>query len=253
MEVDNQISDALGFSLFYSMENNEQEQIQKLLTFNKDKDLINLEVRNKYGATPLHVASFLGLVDVVELLLQAGASVNARTNRDLTPLHCAIIDFYHYDGFGDYKKIDYHKHTKEHCLIAEILLKSGADVKAKDKDGMTPLYYATGENHSFIIELLIYYRANILVLNNKKQTPFDIAVECKHYRTIVTFIKFNPEIVPAWQREKMVKIIKQIDAGTKISVWDFCQDSVTESKFDTSGISQDLFKAYELYYRQFFR
>lgn len=253
MEVDHQgtISDALGFSLFYLMENNEQEKIFELLTFHED--LINLEIKNKYGATPLHVAAFLGLVDTVELLLQAGVSVSVRTNKALTPLHCAIMDFYHYDGFGNSQKIDYHRHTKNHCLIAEMLLKSGADPNSFDINNMTPLHYATGENHYFVIELLVNYHANIFAENKRKQRPFCMAVERSYRRTIFTFIKTNYNIIPEWQKEKMIKIIRQIDSGAKISVWDFCQDSKTESVFDTSGICQDLFKAFELYYRRNFQ
>lgn len=40
---------------------------------------MNVDVRNKYGATPLNHASVLGRYDVVKMLLNAGADVNAET------------------------------------------------------------------------------------------------------------------------------------------------------------------------------
>ncbi len=40
----------------------------------------NIEVKNDAGATPLIFASVKGHPDVVKLLLERGANVNARTN-----------------------------------------------------------------------------------------------------------------------------------------------------------------------------
>lgn len=43
------------------------------------------------GVTPLHLAASEGLLDCVEMLVQAGADVQARDNIGLTPLDFARI------------------------------------------------------------------------------------------------------------------------------------------------------------------
>lgn len=57
----------------------------------KNKSLISLSffLINQEEQTPLHVASRLGNVDIVMLLLQHGARVDATTKDLYTPLHIA--------------------------------------------------------------------------------------------------------------------------------------------------------------------
>lgn len=74
------------------------------------------------GETPLHCAVMSGEPNVVTVLLDHGADVNARTLSGETPLHRAA-------RAGDVE-------------IVEILLARGADVNAKDDDGETPLVEA---------------------------------------------------------------------------------------------------------------
>jgi 26S proteasome non-ATPase regulatory subunit 10 len=90
----------------------------------KDSDIANrLNQRiGFFGDTPLHHAASAGHVDILQLLLNHGASVNAVNNDGRTPLHYAA-------SWG-------------HVDILQLLLSHGASVNAVDKEGGTPLHDA---------------------------------------------------------------------------------------------------------------
>jgi ankyrin repeat protein len=50
-----------------------------------------VNAKNKWGETPLHIAAFKSRKDVAELLLAGKAEVNAKDNKDSTPLHAAKL------------------------------------------------------------------------------------------------------------------------------------------------------------------
>lgn len=61
------------------------ERVMSIL--DKDPSLVNC--KDSDGYTPLHRASYNGHADVVRVLLQRGANVDARTEDGWQPLHCA--------------------------------------------------------------------------------------------------------------------------------------------------------------------
>lgn len=82
-----------------------------------------------------------GDVNAMRELLAAGASVKARNDRGLTPLHIAAAG-------GD-------------VAVAEVLLHHGAEVNARSNIGTTPLYNATqfGAKEA-VVALLLRYGAD---------------------------------------------------------------------------------------------
>ena len=73
----------------------------------------------KFGVTPLSWAALGRQIDVVELLIQKGADINAGNNDGNTPLHTAAF-------LGEYE-------------IAELLIENGADVNVTNDDGDSPM------------------------------------------------------------------------------------------------------------------
>ena len=86
------------------------------------------------GATPLHWAAFRGQVDVVTLLLQRGAKVDARNKTGHAPLHNAA-------AVGA-------------DAVVKLLLATGADITARDEKGLSPRDWAVAQAHPACAELL---------------------------------------------------------------------------------------------------
>lgn len=112
--------------------------------------------------------SALKLDEVVQLLIDKGADVNAKDNLGNTPLILA-------SGKGLYgaakllidsganvnaKKHDRNSALSEACkqgsyYVAELLIKNGADVNAKDSEGRPPIFWASFQKFTEISKLLI--------------------------------------------------------------------------------------------------
>lgn len=91
--------------------------------------------RDPEGATPLHLAVQFGQAPAVRLLLEAGASANARRGRWLRPLHVAAAQ-------GDLASV-------------HALLDHGADVDATDGAGFTALHTAAAAGHAEVVRRLV--------------------------------------------------------------------------------------------------
>lgn len=104
----------------------------------RDDTVQLLESREKYGATPLHLAAHDGNKEAVEALIAEGADVNAQTKNGSTALHLAAAE-----GRND---------------VAVFLLRKGADVNAVNSEGFTPIDLARAKDHLETAQLL---RANL--------------------------------------------------------------------------------------------
>jgi ankyrin repeat protein len=82
------------------------------------------------GLTPLHYAARHNHVDVAQLLVQAGAQVNAREANGITPLLMAI--------------------SSNNMAAAQFLLAHGGDVNAMDWYGRTPLWEAVNVRNLYV-------------------------------------------------------------------------------------------------------
>jgi len=115
-------------------ENNNIKLVELLLQAGAD-----INAKNNYGWTALMWASKYGYKDVVKLLIKAGADINAKTYSGWTALISA-------SGNG-------------HIDVVELLLQTGADVNAKDNYGWTALTRASQKGQRDVVKLLKQYGA----------------------------------------------------------------------------------------------
>ncbi|KAK3579169.1 hypothetical protein CHS0354_022704 [Potamilus streckersoni] len=78
----------------------------------------DLEYRDIYGATPLHIAAANGYLEVVEFLQDEHVSLHIRDNDSWMPVHAAAC----------WMQLE----------VLEMLVRNGADIDAKTKNGETP-------------------------------------------------------------------------------------------------------------------
>ncbi|MEP3895219.1 MAG: ankyrin repeat domain-containing protein [Litorimonas sp.] len=115
---------------------------------------VNVKARNKDNWTPLHMAAAYGTTDDVKAMLDAGASVKARTIVGLTPLHLS----------GTEQKLN-------------ILLEAGADLNARDDSGRTPLLRAAKWGTHEYMSALIAAGAKTIIRDRDGSTPLHLAAK----------------------------------------------------------------------------
>ena len=106
---------------------------------------------NDYGIAPLNLACTNGSAAMVEKLLKAGANLHAVPSTGETPLMTAART----------GKVD----------VVNVLLAHGADVNAKEPSGQTALMWAVGEEHLDIARILIARGADVRARSTGGFTP----------------------------------------------------------------------------------
>jgi ankyrin repeat protein len=104
----------------------------------------NVDRADPCGRTALHRASWYGYKNLVDFLLDKGASPNATDKLGFTPLHCAVM----------------HSHLE----TAKALIHEGADVNWQThKEGFAPIHFAfmAKEKKTRLVRLLIDHRADV--------------------------------------------------------------------------------------------
>ncbi len=126
--------------------------------------------------TALQLAAKQGDVDIVQILLKAGADVSAPRQ--------------HYGGTA----LEYTA-FKGHPEIVEILLGVGAAVDAECGE-MTALQGAAKGGHHRVVELLLSRKAKVDATspNSRRQTPLQLAAKGGHLRTVQLLLDWHADI-----------------------------------------------------------
>jgi ankyrin repeat protein len=117
----------------------------------------NVSQRGLYGRTALHCAAEQHMVEMVVLLLDHGAEVDAKTsNLGRTPLHLAAAA----SGTG---------------RVIELLVAHGADVEQATPTGQTALHLAADDGQKEALRALLARRANTAAKDEGGRTPLHMA------------------------------------------------------------------------------
>ena len=115
-------------------------------------------------------------IEVVEILLDSGAKVDARDNRDATPLHRAAAATANPD-------------------ILDLLLNRGAGLEAKDRTGLTPLHWAAiGNTTAKVVRRLLDRGADIGAHSAKGATPLHLAARNFNAEVLAIFLEHGAAV-----------------------------------------------------------
>lgn len=121
-------------------------------------DDVNAAIAN--GMTPLMKASRLGHGEVVHMLIDAGAQIDARNTDHNNALWLACVG--------------------NHLEVIDMLIDAGIDIDNRNENGATPLMYAASAGKAAVIERLLANGADVTPETLDGFTALDLAVtiEC---------------------------------------------------------------------------
>ncbi|BET01497.1 unnamed protein product [Nesidiocoris tenuis] len=175
----------------------------KIGDIGKVKKLINpqtVNARDTAGrkSTPLHFAAGYGRKDIVEFLLDAGASILARDDGGLHPLHNAC-------SFG-------------HADVVRLLLEAGANPNTRDNWNYTPLHEAAIKGKVDVCIALLQHGADATIRNSEGKTPLEVADPAT--RSVLTGEYRKEELLEAARtgnEEKLLSLLTPLNVNCHAS------------------------------------
>lgn len=138
-----------GVALIEAVVDGDSNFVSQLLSVGADANFMD-----RLGMTPIHYATRRTNVDIVEMLINNGARLDANQWRETTLFQVGSVE------------------------IAELLIAKGVDVNARDNKGATALHSAAPrENKINVVKLLIAEGADINARDNEGDSPLSVALK----------------------------------------------------------------------------
>jgi ankyrin repeat protein len=155
--------------LIEAAKENNLPEVRRLFSVGAD-----VNAKNQNGSTPLHWACVMGHVQVFKELVEHGADIEVKDNIGSTPLHLACCTD-HLAAVNELLSPNDSNGTTT-TILGKRKSRAGANTEAKDKDGNTPLHFASRKGYLPVVEALLSVSADILAANNEGRLPVHEAV-----------------------------------------------------------------------------
>lgn len=199
-------------SLVSAVKSRNVEEVRRLVKIE------DVNWRDEDGYTLLHYAATKENIEILEILTENGAKF-LLTGDHRTPLCIAIISSnteaikFFLDRGVDISYQDRNKNTYLHNFInnyglnmidmsiLKLFLKSGADINAKNRYGVTPLHLAVQKGNYKLVEELVYNGANIRAKDNGGETPYKLSLDRV----------FDTKIKDFFDSQESIPDVKEVD------------------------------------------
>lgn len=163
----------MGSELWDAASHGNTDQVRELLARSEN---INIDFKNRdwNDWTPLHVASSVGYLSCVQLLLEKGADINCTSTLGSTPLLLAS--------------------SNNRPAVVSALIAAGAQIDRADNHSWTPLIVAVECDRFAVVKILLEAGANRdlkifgIYGNTDGKTALDVAI-IKNMRGVADIIK----------------------------------------------------------------
>ena len=148
---------------------NQIEAVTLLLAAGAD---VNMPADN--GQTPLMESTADEAIDMVELLLRAGANVYARDQwgRNVLHTYCVLKA----EKITTWQEPDsFDRQKQKQAQLVSLLIEAGVDINATAHNGRTPLIEATACGNSLIVELLLQAGARVDAIDSTGKNALNYA------------------------------------------------------------------------------
>jgi len=155
LKFDQQIASEANIALFNASLSGNVKEVAKLLKTGEANP--NYFYNPADSKNSLMVASEIGSLEIVNLLLTAGAAVPNALNLGTrySSLQYAVV--------------------RDHVEVARLLLSNGAYIDHQNAYGNTAIHIAASEGSIKCLDLLMKTNANVTLVNNKKSTALHFA------------------------------------------------------------------------------
>ena len=163
--------------------------------------LTEKQVDEKYreGNTLLHIAADVGQVQVVQMLVQCGASVLTRNKAGLTPPQLAATRRHQRQGRSRVSDTSW-KRFRAACRKGDVntvksLLCHDTTVCDRGTGGVTGLHLASQSGRTHVASLLIDLGAEINAVDSLQQTPLHLACRGRQLEIVALLVERGADVV----------------------------------------------------------
>ncbi|XP_068455425.1 ankyrin repeat and death domain-containing protein 1B-like [Clinocottus analis] len=195
-------------ALHYAVAGKNKEAVQLLL-----QRRVKVDQRDKHGVAPIHLAAWFGSLDIMKLLVQAGAEQKVENEEGLNILHCAAIN--NHTEIAEYiindlqmKELDKDDQSghRAFALAADhgclemmdiLIVPYDMGTTKANKNGDTPLHLAAKNGHSDAVYSLLQSFDTRDEVNMKGETALYLAAENSHEECVLILLEAgcNPNIL----------------------------------------------------------